>query len=99
MGDRGLAGTILRGFLQNVPSQLNDLRAQLDAADAPGTRLRAHTLKGGAATVAAEGLHGIAMAIEQAGANGQLDRCAKLLPRAIEEFERFKGTVERIEWV
>jgi HPt (histidine-containing phosphotransfer) domain-containing protein len=75
------------------------LRAQLDAADASGARLRAHALKGGAATVAANGLHAIAMAMEQAGADGQLDQCARLLPRAIEEFERFKGAVERIEWV
>ena len=72
MGDRQLAGIVLKGFLQDVPSQLNNLRARLDEADAPGARSQAHALKGAAATVAAEGLRAIALAMEQAGAAGQL---------------------------
>ena len=85
--------------MQDVPSQLNNLRARLDEADAPGARLQAHALKGAAATVAAEGLRAIALAMERAGAAGQLDRCGELLPRAVEEFERFKSTLERAGWV
>ena len=99
MGDRKLAGIVLKGFLQDVPSQLDNLRARLDLADAPGARLQAHALKGAAATVAAEELCAIALAIERSGAAGQLDPCGELLPRAIEEFERFKGTLERTGWV
>ena len=41
----------------------------------------------------------IALAIERAGAAGQLDPCGELLPRAVEEFERFKSTLERAGWV
>ena len=99
MGDRNLAGIVLKGFLQDAPSQLDNLRARLDQADAPGTRLQAHALKGAAATVAAEELCAIALAIERSGAAGQLDPCNELLPRAVEEFERFKGTLERAGWV
>ena len=99
MGDRQLAGIVLKGFLQDVPSQLNNLRQRLDEADAPGARLQAHALKGAAATVAAEGLRAIALAMERAGTAGQLDRCGELLPRAVEEFERFKSTLERAGWV
>jgi hypothetical protein len=39
------------------------------------------------------------MAMEQAGIARQLDRCGELLPRAVEEFERFKRTVEGSGWV
>jgi PAS domain S-box-containing protein len=99
MGDRQLAGIVLRGFIQDVPSQLRNLRARLDEADAPGARLQAHALKGAAATVAAESLCAIALAIERSGAAGKLDPCGELLPRAVEEFERFKGTLERAGWV
>ncbi|MBZ5620075.1 MAG: PAS domain S-box protein [Acidobacteriia bacterium] len=98
MGDRQLAGIVLKAFLQDVPSQLNNLRARLDEADAPGARSHAHALKGAAATVSAEGLHAIARAIERAGTAGQLDLCVELLPRAVEEFERFKSTLERAGW-
>ncbi len=56
MGDRQLAATVLNGFLQDVPSQLNHLRQRLDEADAPGARSQAHMLKGAASTVSAAGL-------------------------------------------
>jgi HPt (histidine-containing phosphotransfer) domain-containing protein len=97
--DRQLAGAVLGGFLRNAPAQLHDLRARIDEADAPGARLQAHALKGAAATVAAEGLRAIALAMERAGAAGQLERCGELLPRAAQEFERFKSALERAGWV
>ena len=99
MGDRQLTGALLRGFLQDVPSQLSNLRQRLDAADAPGARSQAHALRGAAATVAAEGLHAVALAMERAGTAGQLDCCSGLLPHAVEEFERFKSTLEQGGWV
>jgi HPt (histidine-containing phosphotransfer) domain-containing protein len=61
--------------------------------------LQAHALKGAAATVSAEGLHAVALAIEQAGAAGQLDRCGELLPRAAEELERFESALKRAGWI
>jgi len=99
MGDRQLAGAIVKGFLQDAPSQLRNLRSRLNAADAPGTRQQAHALKGAAATVAAESLHAAALAMERAGADGQLDRCRELLPRVAEEIERFKTTLQEAGWV
>jgi len=99
MGDRQLAVIALKGFLQDARSQLNHLRALLAAADAPGTRSQAHALKGAAATVGAEGLQALALALERAGTDGRLDDCGELLPRAVEEFERFKSTLERTAWV
>ena len=61
--------------------------------------MQAHTLRGAAATVSAESLHAIALAMERAGAAGELQRCGELLPRAVEEFERFKSTLKRTGWV
>jgi PAS domain S-box-containing protein len=99
MGDRQLAGTILKGFLQDVPSQLNNLRARLDESDVLGARTQAHTLKGAAATVAAERLQRIALEMERAGATGQLDHCGQLMPHVLDEFERFKSALEVAGWV
>ena len=99
MGDRPLTEIVIQSFLDDTPSQLNSLRARLDEEDTPGTRSLAHSLKGAAATVAAEGLYAIAMALEQAGTDGRLDRCGELLPRAIDEFDRFRNTVQRNGWV
>jgi PAS domain S-box-containing protein len=98
MGDRELAGAVLQGFLEDAPSQLKRLCARLDEADAPGARLQAHTLKGAAATVGAECLHAIALAIEEDASEARLDRCPDLLVRAINELERFKRVVQQGGW-
>ena len=62
-------------------------------------RIEAHTLKGSAATVAAEGLYAIAKAIERAGSAGQLEHCSELMPRADEAFQQFKAALEETGWV
>jgi PAS domain S-box-containing protein len=99
MDDRELATRILKGFLSDCPSQLENLRRRIEEADAPGAGLQAHTLKGGAATVSAIGLQAIALEMEGAGKAGRLDRVSELLPRAIEEFQQLKSTVEHAGWV
>ncbi len=99
MGDRKLAGAVLKGFLGDVPSQLNELRLRLDEADAEGARVQAHVLQGAAATVAAECLRATVLEMERAGAGGRLERCVELLPRAAEEFERYKSALELAGWV
>jgi two-component system sensor histidine kinase/response regulator len=98
MGDRQLAGTVLKGFVQDAPLQLDNLRARLEATDAPGARLQAHTFKGAAATVGAESVQALALAIERAGTAGQLAQCGELLPRLVEEFEQFKSALARAGW-
>jgi PAS domain S-box-containing protein len=98
MGDRELADSLLKAFLEDAPSQLSKLRDRLADADAAGARLQAHALRGAAAAVSAEDLRTVALALEQAGAGGRLDHCGELLPQAGEEFERFKGALERAGW-
>ena len=56
-------------------------------------------MKGAAATVSAQGLHAVALAMERAATAGQLDRCGGLLPRAAEEFERFQSTLKSAGWL
>jgi PAS domain S-box-containing protein len=99
LGDRRLAGATLASFLADCPSRLSALRQRIAAADGAGTCSLAHALKGAAATVAAEALHGLAVAIEQAGAAGEVERCSALLPRAVAEFERFRSALANAGWV
>jgi CheY-like chemotaxis protein/HPt (histidine-containing phosphotransfer) domain-containing protein len=99
MGDRRLAGIIIKGFLDNLPSQLNNLRKRLAEEDGPGARSQAHALKGSAATVSAGSLRAIALEMEGAAGAGELDHFGELLPRAVEEFERLKSTLEHAGWL
>ena len=99
LGDRNLAGAILRSFVGGCPGRLNELRQRIAEADASGARQVAHALKGAAATVAAEELCAFAGAIEQAGARGEVARCAELMPRGIQVFEQFRGALASAGWL
>jgi HPt (histidine-containing phosphotransfer) domain-containing protein len=99
MGDRQLATAIVKGFLDDFPIQLQNLRKLLSDENAPAVRLHAHALKGAAATVGAECLRSINSAIEEAASAGNVSRCIELLPRAVKEFERFETIVNRTGWL
>jgi CheY-like chemotaxis protein/HPt (histidine-containing phosphotransfer) domain-containing protein len=99
MGDRGLAEVIIRGFVGDFPSQLNRLRQRVHEADTPGALRQAHTLKGSAATVSAGRLRAIAIKMERAARAGELNHVGEFLPRADEEFEAFKSTLQHAGWL
>jgi CheY-like chemotaxis protein/HPt (histidine-containing phosphotransfer) domain-containing protein len=99
LGDRNLAGTILRSFVGGYPGRLNELRQRISEADASGTCRLAHTLKGAAATVAAQELCAFADAVEQAGAAGRISSCAELMPRGMQVFEQLRGALESAGWL
>ncbi len=99
LGDRRIAGLILKGFLEHVPLQLNRLREVLEHADTEGVLAQAHSLKGSAATVSAVGLCALAKAIENAGNEGRLDRCAGLAAQTEGEVEKFREAVQAGGWL
>jgi HPt (histidine-containing phosphotransfer) domain-containing protein len=99
MGERQLAAVVLKGFIEDAPNQLQQMQVKLDAEDGPGTRMQAHTLKGSAATVAADALHAITLEMETAARAGQLHTCRGLLPRVVNEFERFVSVLKRDGWL
>ncbi|MFZ3210107.1 MAG: PAS domain-containing protein [Terriglobales bacterium] len=99
MADKILATKIIAGFLQDIPTKLCTLRKLLEERDASGIRLQAHSLKGAAATISAGALRDVACEMQEAATAGDLERSATLLPRAEEEFERLKATLEHSGWL
>ena len=93
-----MARTVLKGFLADAPEQLRSLSERVAANDTAGVRFHAHTLKGAAATVSAEDLRAVALAIEDGVKSGRLDHCAELTPRAEGEFRRFRNRVALADW-
>jgi CheY-like chemotaxis protein len=66
MGDRELARTLSRGFLQDTPRQLAALASHIGAGDAAGAERLAHDLKGAAASVSFAALKQAAAEMEMA---------------------------------
>jgi HPt (histidine-containing phosphotransfer) domain-containing protein len=98
MDDRQLAGIVLQAFLQDIPSQLEDLRVRFGEHDESGIRFRVHTLKGAAAAVSATRLRAVLTDMERAVARSRIDDCAVLLSRANGEFLRFRKSIEGSSW-
>ncbi len=98
MGDRGLAGTIVKQYLEDFPSQLNHLRERVAEKDWQGARLQAHAIKESACTISAGGVRTVAMEMEHTAAAGELDDFSELLRRAAAEFEVLMRTLEQTGW-
>jgi signal transduction histidine kinase/DNA-binding response OmpR family regulator len=99
MGRKALAGKLVKLFVDDVPTQLLNLRKRIEEADAPEARRQAHTLKGAAANVSANALRAMALQAEQAAAAGRLDEVADLLPGLENQFERLKHTLSESGWL
>jgi PAS domain S-box-containing protein len=67
MDDEELTQVIAGGFLEDIPRQMEALRGCLEAGDAAGARLKAHTIKGAAANVGGERLREVAAEMEKTG--------------------------------
>ncbi len=96
MGDKELATRLIAGFLHDLPQQLTVLKERIEARDASGTRLQAHTLKGASATVGAQALSAVSLEVQQAAAATDLDRVVALLPSLEEEAERLSTTLRNL---
>jgi CheY-like chemotaxis protein/HPt (histidine-containing phosphotransfer) domain-containing protein len=93
MGDEVLARTVVEGFLEDAPKQIESLRAHLGAGDAPGATRQAHTIKGASATVGGEVLSAVAQEMEKAASSGDLEAVRDLLPDLELAFGRLRAAM------
>lgn len=85
LGDDGeLAAELVTAFLEDSPERRDSLRESLDAGDAGQTAKLAHSLKGMCGVVRCNGLSNLALSMETAGRDGNMDRAKTL-------FEEFDG--------
>jgi HPt (histidine-containing phosphotransfer) domain-containing protein len=80
MGDADLARTVIEGFLGDLPRQIEALRSCLLAGDVAGAGRLAHTIKGASAAVGGEALRAVALAMENAAADGDSATLTARLP-------------------
>jgi signal transduction histidine kinase/DNA-binding response OmpR family regulator/HPt (histidine-containing phosphotransfer) domain-containing protein len=92
-GDRQLLEEVLVEFVAAVRCQLPVLGAALAAGDAERVQREAHSIKGGAANLTADGLSRAARELEHIGNSGTLDGGQDALERLAAEFARFEEQV------
>jgi PAS domain S-box-containing protein len=90
MDDEDLARNVVDGFLEDVPRQIEALRTNLRAGDAPGALRQAHTIKGASATVGGEAMRAVAFEMEKAAIAGDFEAVAAHLPDLESQLARLK---------
>jgi len=93
-GDEELLADLMETFLDDVPRQISALQEAIEKDDAPGVRLRAHTIKGASANFGVPGLRSAAARLEEATQAGNLSGVLEGLQRIRKELETFKRVVQ-----
>ncbi|PCI27856.1 MAG: hypothetical protein COB67_07645 [SAR324 cluster bacterium] len=78
-GDEACLRQVTLEFLEKVDEQLEQIRLALQCEDSLAVRSQAHSIKGGAKTLAAEALAAVASKLEIAGSNEELHEMPDLL--------------------
>ncbi|MBN2717944.1 MAG: response regulator [Deltaproteobacteria bacterium] len=76
MGDARIMKTILQGFIDDMPGQIDNLAHLVETGDLDGARIRAHGIKGASATVCAERMFSHCLHMEQQAELGDSESMA-----------------------
>jgi CheY-like chemotaxis protein/HPt (histidine-containing phosphotransfer) domain-containing protein len=93
LGYEDLVQTVLAGFLDDLPRQLEAIQGYLNAGDAMGVQRQAHTIKGAAANVGGEALAALAFELEKAGQAGDLTAVEAGIVELPAQFERLRAAI------
>ncbi len=93
-GDRELMIKLLKGFLKDIPDQMDKLKKMMENEDIKGMERQAHTIKGAAANVGGDKLRDAASKIEKAAAGGDLDTAEANIRYLSELFKRLRNRME-----
>lgn len=95
-GDK-LAGQMVRLFLKNSGTRMDQIRAGVDGSDLEEAERGAHSLKSSAANIGAELLRTLATRMESAALEGNGDGAKSLLPDLETAYSEAMKELERIE--
>ena len=94
MGDTKIAAKILNEFITSMPAGLDSLDRMLEAGDDNGVLTQVHSFKSASASLGGKALSAIALEMEQAARNGDLDSVRTKVPALRAAFAQFKSAVE-----
>ncbi len=95
-GGRSLSKEIVRLFLENGPTRVDQIRGAMDGEDLDVPERGAHSLKSSAANVGAQLLQQVASELESAASGGDLHRVRDLIPNLEQAFTQAAEELEVI---
>ncbi len=97
MGDRELAESIVRCFLEDTPAQVVELNRSLNDENVKEVALIAHSIKGASSNVGGEGLRKLAFDIERAAKSGNLALAKELAKELENSYTELKNAM--LDWI
>jgi len=95
-GDK-LAAQMVRLFLKNSGTRMDQIRTGVDGGDLDEAERGAHSLKSSAANIGAETLRALATKVEAAALTDDLDGARHLLPEVEDAYTTVMDTLEIME--
>ncbi len=95
MGDVDVARTLAKGFLEDMPAQIEQLKTAIATGDIRLAGQQAHRIKGAASNVGGVAVQGVASSMERAGKAGDLKTLGSLMPRLEEQFEALRESIKK----
>jgi len=98
MGDKEFLKMLLEGFIQELPGQIESIKAAIAGADASGLTEEAHKIKGAAANLSACEISEAAKSLEEIGRSRNMDGADQMFSVLVKESKRLAEYMERAEW-
>ena len=95
MGDEEIAQTVIEIFLDDIPKQIESLRASLEAGDTNTVECIAHGIKGAAANIGGEALRTLASQIENACKDKNIKLVNERWPELEQQFNELKVEIQK----
>lgn len=96
LGDDEFLAELIDIYLDDVPPQLELLRAAVARADAAAAGSVAHRLKGSSSNLGAESLSALCNQVECASRRSHIDEVSRMMPQLEEEFGRVRACLARL---
>jgi len=90
MDDEELAISITKGFLDDLPGRIDELKGYLGAKDVAGVKHVTHSIKGAAANLGGNALSAVAADMEKKAKSGKFEAVTDSLPELEKQFFRLK---------
>ena len=93
MGDAEMAKMVIETFLDDIPNQIESLKASIETEDIETIECITHTIKGAALNIGAEVLGELAAEIEAACKDGNISLVHECWPELQEQFDQLKKAI------
>ncbi|MBA4418018.1 MAG: hypothetical protein C0392_08930 [Syntrophus sp. (in: bacteria)] len=91
--DEEFCNDLIAVFVEDFPVQMEQLKMAIMGKDAQKLERQAHTLKGASANIEAKVIRGIALDMEKAGKENNIDRAQSLILQLEKEFDTLMKTI------